>query len=119
MNDESPPKLNEVILIPITISDFRQILGTIIRNEVQDLKKSFTRDGDSRPLRLKDAAEYLGISNATLYSYVHDGKLRPLKPGKFLLFTRESLDRYLKGEPPQAEVDPKDYLIWKKKKSFK
>lgn len=56
MNEESSPKLNEVILIPITINEFREILSTIIRNELEDLKKLFSIDDDSRPLRLKDAA---------------------------------------------------------------
>ncbi len=81
--------------------------------------KSSTIPIESKPLRLKDAAEYLGVSNTTIYGYVHMGKLKPLKPGKFLLFTKDSLDRYLKGEPPQNEVDPRGYFSLRNWKNIK
>lgn len=45
-----------------------------------------------------EAATYLRTTIQGIYSLVKRGKLRPMpgRPGR-LLFTREALDRYLKG----------------------
>jgi len=98
----------------------------IISNQIADLdlkleklyeKLSIQPDSSKAPLRLKAAADFIGVAPATLYSLVHHGKLRPLKPGKHLLFTQESLESYLRGERPEKpEIeDPSTYLIRNKK----
>lgn len=71
----------------------------------------------NKPLRLKAAADFLGVAETTLYSLVHQGRIKPLKPGKHLLFTKESLEAYLRGERPEAQEkpDPSTYLLKTKK----
>lgn len=119
MFEASAPKVNEVILIPITLNEFRELLCNVIRQEVQGVLKSSSIPIESKLLRLKEAADYLGLCKTTLYGHVHKGKLKPLKPGKHLFFTKESLDKYLNGEPPEPKADPSEYLTWRKRKSFK
>lgn len=118
MYEASAPKVNEVILIPFTINDFKEMIREVVRLEIQELKLTHSLV-DVKPFRLKEAADYLGLCKTTLYGHVHKGKLKPLKPGKHLFFTKESLDKYMNGEPPEPKADPSEYLIRRKRKSFK
>jgi excisionase family DNA binding protein len=52
-----------------------------------------------RGFRPPEAAIYLGVSVRTLYSYIHDGKLKATKPSnRVTVITKESLDSLLEGK---------------------
>lgn len=72
---------------------------------------------DKKPLKLKEAALFLGLAPTSLYGLIQKGKLVPLKPGKHLLFTREGLEAYLRGETPkqQDKIEPSIFLTRNKK----
>jgi excisionase family DNA binding protein len=47
-------------------------------------------------LKLKESCAYLGgLSKPTLYRLVADGRLKPCRQLRHLLFTRQELDRFL------------------------
>jgi hypothetical protein len=47
--------------------------------------------------KLKPAAQYLGgLSVPTMHRLVNDGRLKPCRQLRHLLFTRQELDRFLK-----------------------
>lgn len=82
--------------------------------EIQSAPRNTLSEIDeSKPLRLRQAASYLGIAEASVYGLVAREKLKPLKPGKHLLFTRESLNAYLNGE--SETPDPSTFLLKRKK----
>jgi hypothetical protein len=62
--------------------------------------KSAPREAKLAPaaLKLKPAAEYLGgLSIPTMHRLVARGLLRPCRQLRHLLFSRDELDRFLKG----------------------
>jgi excisionase family DNA binding protein len=66
-------------------------------------KKSLFRSGRSKTMRVKEAAEYLGVSPWTLRRYVHAGQLSYL-PGKVWRFVVEDLDKFLEQGKETREV---------------
>lgn len=41
MNESNAPKLIEVIFIPITINDFKEMIREVVRHEIQRTTKAF------------------------------------------------------------------------------
>lgn len=106
---------NPFSIIDARLSNIESLLLDIKHSPIESVKN------DDKPLRLKAAADFIGVAETTLYSLVHQGKLKPLKPGGHLLFTKESLQAYLRGERPEQEVneDPSTYLKRNKKGGIK
>lgn len=50
---------------------------------------------DHRLLTIKEACDYLRISRATLYRFINQGKLKPVKIGKRTLIDKADLDRLI------------------------
>lgn len=67
-----------------------------------------------KPMRMAEAAEYLGVSKQTLYGYVMQGKIQPKKVGKFSVFYRKGLDAFVQGEVPEKS-DPTQFIKRNKK----
>lgn len=77
-----------------------------IETVLADLKSALPIQNEhpDKPLRMKEAAGYLGISLQTLYSYIMAGKIKPKKAGKFNLFYKADLDRFIQG----GQTEPTD-----------
>ena len=58
----------------------------------------------NKPLRMREAAAYLGISIQTLYGHIMAGKIKPMKAGKFNLFYKADLDQFVQG----GQTEPTD-----------
>jgi len=58
--------------------------------------------GNGRYLTSEDTAEMLNISKSTLYSYVKQGLLTPIKIGRKYLFHPDELRKQLKCGSPEA-----------------
>jgi len=52
----------------------------------------------SKLLSVPAAAEFLGISPYTVRAYVSQGKLKPTRIGRRVLFTHEELERFVCAE---------------------
>src|SRR5690242_20549548 len=58
-----------------------------------------TNPAPSPWMGVENAAHYIEASGKQrVYDLVHEGALRPARDGRRLLFHREELDRYLRGE---------------------
>ncbi len=97
-------------------------LATLLENTVSKVLTVFQENSkdqivSQKPYRLNEASNFIGVAETTLYSLVHQGKIKPLKPGKHLLFTKECLEAYLRGERPETneKVDPSELLIKRKR----
>lgn len=54
-------------------------------------------------LKTKEAANYLGIHQFTLYRLVRMGKITAYKPSGVLFFSKEDLDSYMKSSIKNAQ----------------
>jgi len=118
---ETQSNLPEILYSPIRLNQLEQLiencLTRVLNNEPNRHLNSFP---SNKPLRLKVAAAYLGLAETSLYALIHQGKIKPLKPGKHVLFTKEMLDAYLKGERPSVteKTDASAYLLKNKKSAL-
>ena len=61
-------------------------------------------DNMNKPMNIKQASEYTGLSVHTLYKYVGQGKVPHHKPeGGRIFFYSADLDRWIKGETKTEE----------------
>lgn len=72
-------------------------LRLLVREEVA---RALEIGGAGGYLNVKSAAMYLDTSPDAIKSMVRDGKLEPIRRQPRLLFTREELDRWVRGEAP-------------------
>ena len=77
---------------------------SFLTQEVSELKELLSKKKDEKPstpqeklLTIKEAAEFLNLSVATMYSKVSKGELPVMKRGKRLYFSSTELMDYLKG----------------------
>lgn len=96
-----------------------------IMNELADIKSALSRLQSTttiasmptgrKPLKIKEAADYLGLAETSMYPLVSSGKIKASKPGKHLMFTKECLDNYLSGNS-KRQGDPTEFLLVNKKR---
>lgn len=74
-----------------------ELLEAIARRAVEILAEK-TPNGSTPYLTVDEAAAYLKCSKQAVYDRVHEGRLKPRRDGRRLLFHREQdLDAYLAG----------------------
>ena len=94
---------------------------SFLTQEVSELKELLSKKKDENPstpqeklLTLKEAAQFLDLAEATMYSKVSRGELPVMKPDKRLYFSSTELMDYLKGarklSNAQIEEKAKAYL---------
>jgi len=61
-------------------------------------------DNMNKPMNIKQASEYTGLSTHTLYKYIGSGKIPHHKPeGGRIFFYASELDAWIKGETKEEE----------------
>lgn len=55
-------------------------------------------------LTVREAAEFLGVSTTTVYNKCRNGELKHFKVGAKILFNREALEAWTKGELTGKEL---------------
>lgn len=66
-----------------------------LKMQMDDLHKTTVRPAE-KFLNSNEAAEFLGISKATLYRYVWRGQLKPYKVGRASRFAMDELTNFIK-----------------------
>jgi len=97
-----------------------------IENLILDLKHQPTKveptDQPEQLLTIQEAAEFLNLSVATLYSKVSRNELPFMKRSKRLYFSRTELLEYLKDgrkkSNAEIEAEAEDYLSNSKRKGY-
>lgn len=105
-----------VILSTIDPDYLIETISTRVTDRITErlsLSRPATANPD-KPLRLPEAASYLGIATQTLYQYISQGKIKPHKPAKHNLFYRDQLDAFIRGEQPE-QPDGSRFLKHNKK----
>lgn len=64
-----------------------------------DNKNTDTQTIEKKWYRVRDAAEYLGVSEKMVYNLVKEGRLKRFTPvgGRTVYFSQEQLDNYVMG----------------------
>ncbi|GEM_PF-2215927 len=103
-----------MIILQLDSEQLSVLLQNAVRTVIDDIPRSEALSKISgKPFRMRDAADYLGVSTQTVYNYIASGKIRPKKAGKFNLFYQTDLDAFIKGEKPEKE-DPSQFIKNKK-----
>lgn len=105
--------MNETILISLPIEDFQTVIidcvNSCLKNNKQEPKTS--TDQPEQLLTVQEAAEFLNLAVATIYSKVSKGELPVMKGigSKRLYFSRTELLDYLKAgrKKSNAEIERK------------
>lgn len=66
----------------------------LLESRLLQFQSSLTDEG--KPMRVKEAAEFLGIPKNTLYMLTSKEKINSYKPAKHLLFLRQELIEWVK-----------------------
>src|SRR3954447_24223393 len=81
----------------ITLEVPAQLIAALAQQVAEQLGVSPL--GDTSPwLTVDEAAEYLRCSKQAVYDRVHQNALQPGRDGRRLLFHRDTLDAYLRGD---------------------
>ncbi|MBO0592931.1 helix-turn-helix domain-containing protein [Cellulophaga sp. E16_2] len=105
---------NAVILLTKEINDLKNLLIQKQENSTPKLPEN--------PIHIQEAAQFLGLSVATMYSKVSKGELPVTKRGKRLYFFRSELLSYLKegSKKSNAEIEAEaDAYLSNKKNGLK
>lgn len=92
--------MEQVVLIPLPIDDFRAMVGETVRAELTTITAAAAPMPEPTAdipalLTRKDAAKYLGISLPTLHKYTQDGRLIAYKIGSQVRYKRHELEEQL------------------------
>lgn len=85
--------MNQFTVIQITPDELSALIKEAISSALSQQKPPDT----NKPMRMDEAAKYLGIAKQTLYCNIGAGKIRPNKVGKHNLFFKEDLDALIRG----------------------
>lgn len=112
--------MKDVLLTPIRLNE----LEVLIQNSVEKAFKYHSGTNDKldgysdHPLTVKQAADFLNLTRATIYSKVSRGELPYNKQGKQLYFLRNELIDYVKKgrikTNAEIEAEAGNYLKNKK-----
>ena len=102
-----------------TLSAMQIELSSVYR--LLEERKEFQKS--DKLIGVKEAAEFLGLSTATIYSKTSRGELPTMKRGKKLYFSTDALTEYVKQgtrkSNQQIEQEANDYLNQNKGKNEK
>ena len=96
------PNLNDLILSQ-TKEEFEEIIRKVVRSEFQRLLSQNGRGVGTKPeadelLTVKQCAEFLSLSKATVYGYVHRAEIPVYKHSKRLYFSKQELIDWIKTD---------------------
>lgn len=92
--------------LPASIDALHKKLGVVERMLIQlQNKVGCDPDDENRPINVKDAAKYLDLETATLYSKISRGQIPYFKRDKRVYFTKKLLNDYLAQGRKKSSVE--------------
>jgi hypothetical protein len=68
---------NSVLLESLTVEQLQQIIGTSVRNGIQEFQKQFkTKNDDEALLTREETCQFLKIDSSTLWAWTNKGKVK-------------------------------------------
>lgn len=87
--------IKNVVLIPVSLDDFRQMLRDTVQSEVSALIQQASKPGEQEDelLTIKQASEKAKVSRVTLNAWIKKGWLTPVRLGTAVRIRRNDLMR--------------------------
>lgn len=109
---------NNIILQGITAQELSKLIANEVKKHLPTLTTT-EAEPKEKLLSVKETAEFLGLSPATIYSNVSRGTLPHMKRGNRLYFSSLELMEYIKDgrqkTNAEIEADAEEYLSNKKR----
>ncbi|WP_396191858.1 helix-turn-helix domain-containing protein [Flavobacterium sp.] len=68
---------NAILLQTITVEQLQQLIGTSVRNGIQELQKELQSKDNSEELMTRDeTCQFLKIDSSTLWAWTNNGKVK-------------------------------------------
>lgn len=68
---------NSVLLESLTVEQLQQIIGTSVKNGIQEFQKQFQTKNDDEALLTRDeTCQFLKIDSSTLWAWTNKGKVK-------------------------------------------
>ena len=87
--------MNDLILIPFSKHEFRNLLKDCVNEVIIDKLLKPSASNNSEMLSIKEASIYLNLAIQTLYGFTSKNEIPFIKKGKKLYFQRSDLENWL------------------------
>lgn len=85
-------KTNSILLESLTVEQLQQLVGTSIKNGIEDLQKELhTKTNSEELLTREEACQFLKIDSSTLWAWTNKGKVKAYGIGARRYYKRSEL----------------------------
>lgn len=68
---------NAILLQTLTVEQLQQLIGTSVRNGIQELQKELqTKDNSEELMTREETCKFLKIDSSTLWAWTNNGKVK-------------------------------------------
>ena len=68
---------NAILLQTLTVEQLQQLIGTSVRNGIQELQKELqTKDNSEELMTREETCQFLKIDSSTLWAWTNNGKVK-------------------------------------------
>ena len=83
---------NAILLESLTIEQLQQLIGTSVKNGIQELQKELqTKDNSEELLTREETCQFLKIDSSTLWAWTNKGKVHAYGIGARRYYKRSEL----------------------------
>ena len=69
--------MNSILLETLTVDELQKLIGTTVRNEIQEFQKEIqTKDNSEELLTREQTCQFLKIDSSTLWAWTNAGKVK-------------------------------------------
>ena len=87
---------NSVLVENLTVEQLQQLIGTSLKNEIQQLQKDLQPKQPNEYLTRSEVAKMFSIDISSVNNWSKNGKLKPLGMGGRVYFLRSEIEASLK-----------------------
>ncbi len=83
---------NAILLKELSIEQLQQLIGTSVKNGIQELQKELqTKDNSEELLSRDETCQFLKVDSSTLWAWTNQGKVNAYGIGARRYYTRSEL----------------------------
>lgn len=83
---------NSIILESLTVEQLQQLIGTSVKNGIQEFQKQLqTKDNSEELLSRDETCQFLKIDSSTLWAWTNNGKVKAYGIGARRYYKRSEL----------------------------
>jgi hypothetical protein len=83
---------NAILLVTLTVEQLQQLIGTSVKNGIQEFQKQLqTKDNSEELLSRDETCQFLKIDSSTLWAWTNNGKVKAYGIGARRYYKRSEL----------------------------